>query len=39
MEEQSQKRQLDKGQILIKKLKNNVIVKEEEADKPGEALN
>ena len=38
-EDQSQKRQLDKGQILIKKLKKKVIVKDEEADKPGEASN
>ena len=38
-EEQSQKRQLDKGLILIKKLKNKVIVKDEEADERGKALN
>ena len=38
-EEQSQKRQLDKGHILIKKLKNKIIVKYEEADKPGKASN
>ena len=38
-EDRSQKRQLDKGQILIKKLKKKVIVKDEEADKPGEASN
>ena len=38
-EDQSQKRQLDKGKILIKKLKKKVIVKDEEADKPGEASN
>ena len=38
-EEQSQKRQLDKGQILIKKLKRKVIVKYEEADEPGKASN
>ena len=38
-EDQSQKRQLDKGQILIKKLKKKVIVKDEEADKLGESSN
>ena len=38
-EDQSQKRQVDKGQTLIKKLRNKVIVKDEEADKPGEASN
>ena len=38
-EEQSQKRQVDKGQTLIKKLRKKVIVKDEEVDKPREALN
>ena len=38
-EEQSQKRQVDKGQTLIKKLRKKVIVKDEETDKPGEASN
>ena len=37
--EQSQKRQVDKGQTLIKKLRRQVIGKDEENDKPGEALN
>ena len=39
MEEQSQKRQLDKGQILIQKLKKKFIVKDEVANEPGKALN
>ena len=34
-EEQSQKRQLDKGQNLINKLKNKVTVKDEEGGEPG----
>ena len=38
-EDRSQKRQVDQGQTLIKKLRKNVIVKDEEADKPGEASN
>ena len=38
-EEQSHKRQLDKGQSLIKKLKRKVTVKYEEADEPGKYLN
>ena len=38
-EDQSQKRQVDKGHTLIKKLRKKVIVKDEEADKSGEALN
>ena len=38
-EEQSQKRQLDKGQNLIKKLKNKVTVKDEEGDEPEKYLN
>ena len=36
-EEQSQKRQVDKGQTLIKKLRKKVIVKEEEADELGKS--
>ena len=38
-EEQSQKRQVDKGQTLIKKLRKKVIVKDEETDKPREDSN
>ena len=38
-EEQSQKRQLDKGQNLIKKLKNKVTVKNEEGSELGKSLN
>ena len=38
-EEQSQRRQVDKGQTLIKKLRKNVTIKDEENDKPGEASN
>ena len=38
-EDQSQKRQVDKGQTLIKKLRKKFIVKDEEADKLGEASN
>ena len=38
-EEQFQKRQVDKGQTLIKKLRKKVIVKDEEDDKPREASN
>ena len=36
-EEQSQRRQVDKGQTLIKKLRKKVTVKGEENDKPEEA--
>ena len=36
-EEQSQRRQVDKGQTLITKIRKKVIVKDEENDKPGEA--
>ena len=35
-EEQSQRRQVDKGQTLIKKLRKKVTVKGEENDKPKE---
>ena len=38
-EEHYQKRQLDKGQNLIKKLKNKVIVKDEEGSEPGKYSN
>ena len=38
-EEQSQKRQLDKGQSLIKKLKKKFTVEDEEADEPGKYSN
>ena len=38
-EEKSQKRQLDKGQNLIKKLKNKVSVKNEEGGEPERSLN
>ena len=38
-EEQSQKRQIDKGQTLIRKLRKKVIVKDEETNKLGEASN
>ena len=38
-EEQSQKRQLDKGQSLIKKLKKKVTVKDEEDGEPGKSSN
>ena len=38
-EEQSQRRQVDKGQTLIKKLRKKVTIKDEENDKPGEASN
>ena len=38
-EEQSQRRQVDKGQNLIKKLRKKVTIKDEENDKPGEASN
>ena len=38
-QEQSQKRQLDKGQNLIKKLKNKVTVKDEEGGEPGKSSN
>ena len=37
--EKSHKRQLDKGQSLIKKLKRKVTVKYEEADEPGKSSN
>ena len=38
-EEQSQRKQVDKGQTLIKKLRKKVTIKDEESDKPGEASN
>ena len=38
-EKQSQKRQLDKGLNLIKKLKNKVTVKNEEGGEQGKSLN
>ena len=38
-EEQSQKRQVDKVQTLIKKLRKKVIINDEETDKPGEVSN
>ena len=38
-EEQSQRRQLDKGQNLIKKLKTKVTVKSKEGGEPGKSLN
>ena len=38
-EEQSQKRQLDKGQNLIKKLKKKVTIKNEEHSEPGKSMN
>ena len=38
-EEHSQRRQLDKGQTLIKKLRKKVTIKGEENDKLGEASN
>ena len=38
-EEQSQKRQLNKGQNLVKKLKKRVTVKNEEHSEPGKSMN
>ena len=38
-DEQTQKRQLDKDQSLIKKLKKKVTVKYEEAGEPGKSSN
>ena len=38
-EEQSQKRQLDKGQNLIKKLKKKVLVKNQEGGEPEKYFN
>ena len=38
-EEQSQRRQVDKGKTLIKKLRKKVTVKDEENVKPEEASN
>ena len=38
-EEQSQKRQLNKGHNLVKKLKKRVIVKNEEHSEPGKSMN
>ena len=38
-EEQSQKRQLDKGQSLIKKLKKKVTVKDKDVGEPGKVSN
>ena len=38
-EDQSQKRQVGKGQTFIKKIRKNVIVKDEEVDKRREASN
>ena len=38
-EEQSQRRQVYKGQTLIKNLRKRIKIKDDENDKPGEASN